>query len=84
MTSPEYKIDGLDFFSDDILRLSYTMEEEISDASNKTNVILASFTTAYARLHLLDFLLDRGKNTLYFDTGGKEHQYTEEGFIFNC
>jgi hypothetical protein len=69
MTSPEYKVDGLDFYSDDILRLSYTKEEDASVASNKVNVILASFTTAYARLHLLDFLHDRGENTLYFDTG---------------
>jgi hypothetical protein len=69
MTSPEFKIDGLDFYSDDVLRLSYTMEEELADASNKVNVVLASFTTAYARLHLLDFLHDRAENTIYFDTG---------------
>jgi hypothetical protein len=69
MTSPDYTVHGLDCFSDDVLSLTYTMTDELAAASNKVNVILAAFTTCYARLHLLGFLLDRAERTLYFDTG---------------
>ena len=52
MTSSDYRVHGFDFFSDDILTLTYTLEEDFVTTNSKTNVILAAFTTCHGTVLL--------------------------------
>ena len=46
----------------------YTNTEEFAEQDNKTNIVIAAFTTAYARLKLYDLLDLLQERVLYYDT----------------
>ena len=48
--------------------LEYETKQQLVQEDSSTNVILAAFTTAYARLKLYDCLKKLGDAVLYFDT----------------
>ena len=54
--------------NEDVLEAVYTEIEENIIPSNKTNVFIAAFTTAWARLRLYEALDVLKKNVLYYDT----------------
>ncbi|GAV09635.1 hypothetical protein RvY_19139 [Ramazzottius varieornatus] len=68
LNSTQYNVTSFDLINEDVLQLSYTLQEEFVETNPKTNVVLAAFTTAHARLHLLQYLEMCGRRTLYFDT----------------
>ena len=54
--------------TDDVLEAVYTQLDENVVPSNKTNIFIASFTTAWARLRLYEALDVLQRQVLYYDT----------------
>jgi len=54
--------------NDNTICLEYETKKQMVREDKTTNVILASMTTAYARLKLYEYLKKLGESVLYFDT----------------
>ena len=54
--------------SEGILQIRYELGENFVQADPKTNVVIAAFTTAYARLQLYDEFDMSAERVLYYDT----------------
>ena len=54
--------------SEEIVRLQYESEDDFIEILPNTNVVLAGFTTAHARLKLYSYLGHLQTNVLYYDT----------------
>ena len=64
----EYEVTDARIVNDDAIEVHYKHVDEFIQQNNKVNVVVAAFTTAYARLKLyglLDLLQER---VLYYDT----------------
>ena len=57
-----------DLVSDEIMEIRYEFGDKFVQPDPKTNVIIAAFTTAYARLQLYEELDMLQKRVLYYDT----------------
>ena len=68
LTSDEIVVLDADLVSDDILEIRYEFGENFVQPNPKTNVVIAAFTTAYARLQLYEELDRLGERVLYYDT----------------
>ena len=68
LTSDEIIVLDAHLVSEDILEIRYEFGEGFVRADPKTNVVIAAFTTAYARLQLYDELDMLGERMLYYDT----------------
>ena len=68
LANPTLKIADWHILNDDMVQLEFENVEEFVPTNMQTNVILASFTTAHARLRLYDVLQHLGQSVLYFDT----------------
>ena len=55
-------------FNDDVMEVSVMQKEDACESGMKTNIFIASFTTALARLKLYDELEKLGEQILYYDT----------------
>ena len=56
------------FINDEIIEVHYENTDEFIEANGKTNVVIAAFTTAHARLKLYSVLDQLDRRILYFDT----------------
>jgi hypothetical protein len=56
------------FMSDGTVRIQFREEDDFVDINPKTNVVIAAFTTALARLKLYSYLEKLQDQVLYFDT----------------
>ena len=56
------------FINDEIIEVHYENTDEFIEANGKTNVVIAAFTTAHARLKLYSVLDQLDRRVLYFDT----------------
>ena len=54
--------------NDDAVEVQYKNAAEFAEQNNKVNVVIAAFTTAYARLKLYDLLDLLQERVLYYDT----------------
>ena len=54
--------------NDDTVEVQYKNTAEFAEQNNKVNVVIAAFTTAYARLKLYDLLDLLQEPVLYYDT----------------
>ena len=54
--------------NDEAVEVHYRNIEEFAEPNNKVNVVIAAFTTAYARLKLYDLLDLLQERVLYYDT----------------
>ena len=68
MTSDEITVLDADLVSDEIMEIRYEYGDKFVQPDPKTNVIIAAFTTAYARLQLYDELHILQERVLYYDT----------------
>ncbi|XP_055350074.1 uncharacterized protein LOC129602174 [Paramacrobiotus metropolitanus] len=66
--SNKYEVAGFDLVTDEVMAVQYRSKKDYIATSKKTNVVIAAFTTAYARLHLLKFMEMVGDRLLYHDT----------------
>ena len=62
------EIVNLHFVNEEMIRISTKKNEELQLPHGNVNVVLAAFTTCYARLKLYSYLESLGRRVLYFDT----------------
>ena len=62
------EISSIRLCTDDIIETVYTSVQENAPKGSKTNIFIACFTTAYARLKLYESLELLNKQVLYYDT----------------
>ena len=68
LTSDEIEVTDVSFVSDDVIEVRYENTENFIDTNSKTNVVIAAFTTAHARLKLYSVLERLEQRVLYYDT----------------
>ncbi|KYN20104.1 hypothetical protein ALC57_07532 [Trachymyrmex cornetzi] len=65
LTSPEHEITDILPINDEVIYVSWRLREEAVVASPQTNVVIAAFTTALARLQLYEHLELLNRRVLY-------------------
>ncbi|XP_028412509.1 uncharacterized protein LOC114535345 [Dendronephthya gigantea] len=68
LTSDEINVLDANFVNDEVIEIHYENNENFIAPNSKTNVVIAAFTTAYARLKLYDVLDQLQERVLYYDT----------------
>jgi hypothetical protein len=68
LTSTNSKVTDLNFVSNSMVAMHWRHDEDFAETSGKTNVIVAAYTTAQARLKLYSYLEVLGRRVLYCDT----------------
>ena len=66
--SDEFEVCDARLVNDDMMEVQFRNMKEFEDQNNKVNVVIAAFTTAYARLKLYDLLDLLQERVLYYDT----------------
>ena len=68
MYKAEFEVCDARMVNESMLEVQYRNIEEFAEQNNKVNVVIAAFTTAYARLKLYDLLDLLQERVLYYDT----------------
>ena len=68
LSSDKINVTDANFINDELIEVQYENVEEFVEAHGKTNVVIAAFTTARARLKLYSILEQLDRRVLYFDT----------------
>ena len=68
LNDPSYPIGAIQICSEDVMEIVTTQAKEEAEKSLKTNVFIAIFTTAHARLKLYEVLETLQERVLYYDT----------------
>ena len=66
--SAEFEVCDARMVNENMIEVQYRNTEEFAEQNNKVNVVIAAFTTAYARLKLYDLLDVLQERVLYYDT----------------
>jgi hypothetical protein len=82
MSDPSIIVHNVTVISDEMLAVTYTRMDDFVDVMGNTNVVLAAYTTAQARLRLYDYIERLGRRVLYFDTG-KDRAKKYASFFLN-
>lgn len=68
ITNPSYDVNSFYELDQDSLLVSYKMREDCVEMNSNVNVVLASYTTAQARIYLYKYLDELQERCLYYDT----------------
>ena len=68
MTSDSQTIKNVRFVSDEMVHMDWCYHDDFVEVSGRTNVVIAAYTTAQARLKLYGYLENLNERTLYCDT----------------
>lgn len=68
LTADELEVTDASFVNDDVIELKYENKENFVEPNARTNVVVAAFTTAHARLKLYNVLEQLEERVLYYDT----------------
>ena len=68
LQSDEYEVSDARMVNDEMVEIQYKEKEEFIKQNDKTNIVIAAFTTAYARLKLYELLDLLQERVLYYDT----------------
>ena len=68
VSDPTRRLEDFHIINEHLIELEYTHQKEFIPENFQTNVVLASFTTCWARLKLLTSLEKIGNRVLYYDT----------------
>ena len=68
LTSAGVEVTNVNLVNDEVVEMFYTMKDPFVEASDRTNVVLAAFTTAQARIKLYKVMRDLGRRVCYYDT----------------
>ena len=68
MTSDEQQIKNVRYINDEAVQLDWVHNDDFIAAAPRTNVVIAAYTTAQARLKLYSYLEKLNNRTLYCDT----------------
>ena len=66
--SDEFEVSDARLVNDETVEVHYRSNEEFAEQDDKVNIVIAAFTTAYARLKLYDLLDLLQERVLYYDT----------------
>ena len=66
--SDEFEVSHVRMVNENMVEVHYRNAEEFAEQNDKVNVVIAAFTTAYARLKLYDLLDLLQERVLYYDT----------------
>ena len=66
--SDQYEVKDVQLVNDETVEIQYLEKEGFVEENKKVNIVIASFTTAYARLKLYDLLDLLQERVLYYDT----------------
>ena len=64
----EYEVIDARLVNDETVEVHFRNNKEFEEQNNKVNIVIAAFTTAYARLKLYDLLDLLQERILYYDT----------------
>lgn len=68
MSSDQQKVKNIRFVTNESVQLDWVYNDDFIEASPRTNVVIAAYTTAQARLKLYSYLKQLGHRVLYCDT----------------
>ena len=68
LDSDQYVVKDVQMINDETVEIQYVPKEEFVEENEKVNIVIAAFTTAYARLKLYDLLDLLQERVLYYDT----------------
>ncbi|CAB3995510.1 Retrovirus-related Pol poly from transposon 412 [Paramuricea clavata] len=68
LSSDQINVTDANFINDELIEVHFENVDEFVEADGKTNVVIAAFTTAHARLKLYGVLEQLNRRVLYFDT----------------
>lgn len=68
LTSNHQQVKDVSYVSEEMVRLQWIFDDDFVETSGRTNVVIAAYTTAQARLKLYSFLEILDDRTLYADT----------------
>ena len=77
MTSDNLVVSDLMYVNEEFIALTYNHKDEFVETLPNTNVVLAAFTTAHARLKLYTLLESLQDRVLYFDTDSVVYVHVE-------
>ena len=66
--SKQFEVSDARLVNDETVEVHYKEKDEFAEQNNKVNIVIAAFTTAYARLKLYDLLDLLQERVLYYDT----------------
>ena len=66
--SDRYEVKDVQMVNDETVEVQYIQKEGFVEENDKVNIVIAAFTTAYARLKLYDLLDLLQERVLYYDT----------------
>ena len=66
--SDRYEVKDVQMVNDETVEVQYVEKEGFVEENDKVNIVIAAFTTAYARLKLYDLLDLLQERVLYYDT----------------
>ena len=68
LDSDQYEVKDAQMINDETVEIQYIEKEGFVEENDKVNIVIAAFTTAYARLKLYDLLDLLQERVLYYDT----------------
>ena len=68
LQSDEYEVSDAYMVNDETVEVQYKEKEGFIEQNDKTNIVIAAFTTTYARLKLYELLDQLQERVLYYDT----------------
>ena len=68
LTSDKIEVTDASFVSDDAIEIRYENKDDFIEPNARTNVVIAPFTTAHARLKLYSVLEQLNERVIYYDT----------------
>ena len=77
LESDEVEMKDVYIHGETFAEMTYQFKDSFVDVNNTTNVIIAAFTTAWARLKLYDLMAKLGPRVLYHDTDSCIHVQRE-------
>jgi hypothetical protein len=81
LSDDSLEIDDAYLISEHVIQVKYSKKAEFREESNNSNVVIAAFVTAYARLKLFELINKLGKRCLYFDTDSAIFYAKPEDYI---
>lgn len=68
LTSDYQQVKDVSFVSEEMVRLQWILDDDFIETCGRTNVVIAAYSTAQARLKLYSYLEKLGERTMYADT----------------
>ena len=68
LTSAGMEVTNANIINDEIMEIFFVMKDPLVEASDRTNVVLAAFTTVQARIEVYKVVHALGRRVCYYDT----------------